>query len=80
MLGRFQNSSVPVLILRIHSVPVSSGSAKSTTFGSGSKGFGFSVLTVLSFYPISAKVLMNFRDLINLIFPLNQINVKIAWF
>ena len=70
MLGRFQNSSVPVLILSIHSVPVSSGSAISTTFGSGSKGFGFSVLTVLSFcLHISAKVLMNFGHLINLIFP-----------
>ena len=48
MLGRFQNSSVPVLILSTNSVPVPIGSIDNLTFGSGFKS---SVLTVLHFTP-----------------------------
>ena len=58
MLGRFQNSSVPVLNLSTHSVPVSTGFVKSINFESGFEGFGFSVLTVLNFGPISAQFLI----------------------
>ena len=49
-LGRFQNSSVPVLNFKKYSVPVPTGSANSIAFGSGSRVFGSSVLTVLPFY------------------------------
>ena len=49
MLGRFQNSSVPVLNFRKDSVPVLAGSIICHTFSSGSKGFGSTVLTVLYF-------------------------------
>ena len=52
MLGRFQNSSVPVLNFSSHSVPVPAGSTKSIPYGSGFKEFGFSVLTILTFWPI----------------------------
>ena len=49
VLGRFQNSSVPVLILSTHSVPVSTSSTKILTFCSGFSKFGSSVMTVLLF-------------------------------
>ena len=48
-LVRFQNSSVSVLNLNRHSVPVLTGSTKNEAFGSGFSGFGFTVLTVLTF-------------------------------
>ena len=46
-LGRFQNSSVPVLNLRKHSVSVSIDSKKMKAFGSGSRSIGFSIPSVL---------------------------------
>ena len=49
-LGRFQNSSVPVLNFKKYSVPVLTGSTNSNDFGSGSRVFGSSVLTVLKFH------------------------------
>ena len=49
MLGRFQNSSVPVLNLRKNSVPVSTGSHEMPKLVSGSGDFGSTVLTVLLF-------------------------------
>ena len=55
MLGRFQNSSVPVLNLSTNSVPVSIGFTKSTNFGTGFSRFGSTVLTVLLFCPKIAK-------------------------
>ena len=48
MLGRFQNFPVPVLKFFKHSVPVSTGSAKSLNLGSGSGVFGSTVLSVLN--------------------------------
>ena len=48
-LARFQNSSVSVLNFIQYPVPVSIGSSKCLTFGSGFRGFGFAVLTVLNF-------------------------------
>ena len=47
MLGRFQNSSVPVLNLLRHSVPVLTGSIENQNLGSGFGRFGSTVLTVL---------------------------------
>ena len=47
MLVRFQNSSVPVLNLKKHSVSVSIDSNKMKAFESGSRSFGFSVPSVL---------------------------------
>ena len=60
MLGRFQNSSVPVLNFKIDPVPVSVGSSIFLTLGSGSRGFGSSVLTVLNFTIQVTKNLVNF--------------------
>ena len=37
-LGRFQNSSVPVLNFKLHSVPVLIGSTANVNFGTGSRG------------------------------------------
>ena len=53
MLGRFQNFTVPVLNFFKHSVPVSTGFLKSLNFGTGSREFGSTVLTVLNmpFFP-----------------------------
>ena len=59
MLGRFQNSSVPVLNLKKISVPVSTGSAKSSIFGPGSEGFGSSVPTVLLFLNFQVSFMAN---------------------
>ena len=56
-LGRFQNSSVPVLNFKQHSVPVLTGSYANVNFGTGSRGFGSSVLTVLIFCLKGAKLL-----------------------
>ena len=50
MLGRFQNSSVPVLNSSKDSVPVSTGSTKNDVFDSGFRRFGSTVLTVLIFF------------------------------
>ena len=47
VLGRFQNLPVPVLSLKKHTVPVSTGSSNCIAFGSGSMVVGSSVLTVL---------------------------------
>ena len=58
-LGRFHNSSVPVLNFKQHSVPVLIGSIWNWTFGSGSAQFGSSVLTILIFWPKSAQILQN---------------------
>ena len=55
-LGRFQNSSVPVLNFKQHSVPVLTGSITNVNIGTGSKGFGSSVLTVLIFCLKGAKL------------------------
>ena len=49
MLGRFQNSSVPVLNFGKDSVPVLAGSVICHAFGSCSKEFGSTVFTVLYF-------------------------------
>ena len=46
VLGRFRNSSVPVLIFSTYSVPVPTGFTCILTIGSGYKRFGSSVLTV----------------------------------
>ena len=54
MLGRFQNSSVPVLNFRKYSVPVPVGFTKSHTFGVGSREFGSTVLTVPGLFSKSA--------------------------
>ena len=53
VLGRFQNSSVPVLILSTHSVPVPTGFTKNLTFCSGFKG---SVLRFQRFYIFRLKL------------------------
>ena len=50
VLGRFQNSSVPVLNSSKDSVPVSTGSTKNDVFDSGFRRFGSTVLTVLIFF------------------------------
>ena len=47
MLVPFQNSSVPILNLRKHSVLVSIDSNKMKAFESGSRSFGFSIPSVL---------------------------------
>ena len=49
VLGRFQNSSVPVLNLRKNSIPVSIGSREMPKLISGSGNFGSTFLTVLLF-------------------------------
>ena len=58
VLGRFQNSSVPVLILSIHSVPVPTGSNENLTFSSGFKS---SVLRFWRFYifPLKLSIFYN---------------------
>ena len=48
-LVRFQNSSASVLNLKRLSVPVLTGSIKTEIFGSGFRGFSFTVLTVPTF-------------------------------
>ena len=53
MLGRFQNSSVPVLNFSRHSVPVSIGFTKTVAFGSGSR-----------FYYLGIKVLKSLQTFI----------------
>ena len=63
MLGRFQNSSVPVLNSSKDSVPVSTGSTKSDVFGSGFRGFGSTVLTVLKSF---LKVTKNLQFVLKL--------------
>ena len=60
-LGRFQNSSVPVLNFKQHTVPVLTGSIANVNFGTGSRGFGSSVLTVLTFWLKSAKMFTIFE-------------------
>ena len=50
MLGRFQNSSVPVLNFSEDTVPVLTGFTKCLSFGTGSKDFGSTVLTVLNYH------------------------------
>ena len=59
VLGRFQNSSVPVLILSTHSVPVPSDFTNNITFGSGFKEFGSAVLTVLILGKKIAQISVN---------------------
>ena len=59
MLGRFQNSSVPVLNLSTNSVPVSIGFTKSTNFGTGFRRFSSTVLSVLLFCPKIARNVKN---------------------
>ena len=63
VLGRFQNSSVPVLNLNRNSVPVLIGYIKSLAISSGFGRFGSTVLTVLLFYtnlPYFFEKIMNF--------------------
>ena len=62
-LGRFQNSSVPVLSLIRFPVPVFLGSTKSESSGSGFGQFGYTVLTVLIFSQKSAQILAKLRIL-----------------
>ena len=64
-LGRFQNSSVPVLILSTLSVPVLTGSTKSPAVGSGFKGVGSTVLTILILGSKSLEFLLGFLCEIN---------------
>jgi len=60
VLVRFQNSSVPVLNLKKHSVSVSIDSNKMKAFESGSRSFGFSIPSVLVIKAKYAKNLWNF--------------------
>ena len=72
MLGRFQNSSIPVLNFSEDTVPVLTGSTKFFSFGRGSKDFGSTVLTVLNYHTNFAQNLVNFCS--NKIFQTKKIH------
>ena len=60
VLGRFQNSSVPVLNFSEDTVSVLTGFTKCCSFGPGSKDFGSTVLTVLNYHTNYAQNLVTF--------------------